>query len=136
MGATLGHLIIHIFNTSQYEVVTMSTSIDFAASVPISKAESVANPEELFKAFPKWNKTDTIVYVISIPLIMKPAAFVPKYENLTKLDIDPAYDCSATVMDNEGRIFQDQNYDPVTEPYITAISVNGKEYKHNLFKMQ
>ena len=133
MGASLGHLVIYIFNISKNEMTGMSTSIDYETSHPIEKAEIYANPVKIFQEFPHWTKNDIIIYVISIPLVLQPTCIYVKYDDITKLVHNENHKCCATVMQNQERFFRDESYNPSIEPYITNITVDNIVYSTKSF---
>ena len=135
MGASLGHLVIYNFNITQKEVIMLNDSIDWAVSDPIKKAEKLSSPREIFKNLPTWTKNDLIVTVVSVPLVMPPQAFSLDFEDLDKIKQNDKYTVTAKVMPNEGRYFQDESYDQLTNPYITSISINGITHDFFDFKL-
>lgn len=125
MGAMLGHLVIYCFNITKMEVIFMRDSIDYSATDPISKAKKYISPNKLFEYFPAW-KNDVIVYVVSVPLVCNPIAGVLDNTKEDDLVNNENYTVVAKQMQNEGRFFQDENYDVLKEPYIEEVTVVDK----------
>lgn len=110
-----------------------STSIDYAASDPIEKASGFISPEKMFEEIKQWSKEDNIVTVISIPLVMSPSCFFLSYDDMRKICHNTAHIVSATQMEDEGKFFQDGSYDPMKEPYIETVVVDGISFNYSDF---
>jgi len=105
---------------------------------PIEKATKHISPNKLFEAFPEW-KDNTIIYVVSVPLVFAPICGVLSNDKENDIINDDNLMVTTKQMDNEGRFFQDQKYDVFKEPYIQELTINDgqstdKTYNYFDFK--
>jgi hypothetical protein len=69
MGASLGHLIIFTYNLTRKEQYYTTSPLDFVASDPVIKANTVVDSWKDMLKFTQWNQTDVIVRVVMISAI-------------------------------------------------------------------